>query len=815
MTYTRQNSHMLFTLDLAAGKWSLADQQRRGPWLEGVEMSVRYRQGASEHRLRLQNLYMQAEHEQVETIHGPAQTFRLVTPQDRRGIRCSLLFSLLDNSPLLLWKLTLENLGKRPVNVIRLEMLNVGFLYAPESGFTPTYLGPLRGANTGHLVLGAEVGDPAFFSNGWQSWNHTGTYGWHERQRPTRLGPFTAPMRVNAGTPHPGKRGVFSSDMFGVIGDRRHRTALLAGFLSQKQQFGSLEALLIPTSPALRMWANGDQARLDPGQNAATDWACLNYLHPDTADPLGVYLEAAARENGIDRIWAKKDIPTGWCSWYHFFQNIREEDIAANLEKIVECGADLPLEMVQIDDGFEAQVGDWGEFSAGFPKGAAPLAAQIRSAGLTPGLWLAPFIVHPKSRAAREHPDWLLRRKLGRPVNAGFIWDTFTSALDLTVPEALAYAAEAVRRAVHDWGFPFLKLDFLYAAALPGRYADPTQTRAQVLRKGLEALRAAAGPEAALLGCGCPLGSALGLVEAMRIGSDVDIRWKPAYKGINLVFQDEPDMPSARNAIQNVLTRAPMHRRWWINDPDCLLVRPTTQLSEAEVQTLASVIALSGGAFLLSDHLPDVPAERLRIARTLLPVIGERPHVLDWFDTLTPTRLQVDLNGPGGGWHLLGLFNWEDNACDLELNLPDFYLDLDQPYFAASFWDGKIYSINHRVQDQNSSGKLRLKSVPAHGAVVLALRPKRSVPQYLGGNLHISQGCELKDWAWDGKNQLWLTIERPGHWQGNIFLHLPTSPVEVRSHKRGTVTGTTKISEEGIYQIETAFENSIQVHLTL
>jgi hypothetical protein len=73
--------------------------------------------------------------------------------------------------------------------------------------------------------------------------------------------------------------------MFGVLGDRKHRTAILAGFLSQKQHFGSLEVLMDDLSPALRLWANADGARLDPGSIMETDWACLHFLHLDTSDP--------------------------------------------------------------------------------------------------------------------------------------------------------------------------------------------------------------------------------------------------------------------------------------------------------------------------------------------------------------------------------------------------------------------------------------------------------------------------------------------------------------------------------------------------
>jgi hypothetical protein len=47
-----------------------------------------------------------------------------------------------------------------------------------------------------------------------------------------------------------------------------------------------------------------------------------------------------------------------------------------------------------------------------------------------------------------------------------------------------------------------------------------------------------------------------------------------------------------------------MHRRLWLNDPDCLMLRAKeTQLSADERLALASVIAGSGGMLLISDDM--------------------------------------------------------------------------------------------------------------------------------------------------------------------------------------------------------------------
>ncbi len=121
-----------------------------------------------------------------------------------------------------------------------------------------------------------------------------------------------------------------------------------------------------------------------------------------------------------------------------------------------------PLGLFQIDDGFEARVGDWHEANAKFPGGVAQWADRVRSAGFQPGIWLAPFLAHPGARLIRSHPDWLLRTRRGLPVNAGFGWNSFARALDVTHPEVINFVRGLVRTATVEWGYEYLKLDFLY-----------------------------------------------------------------------------------------------------------------------------------------------------------------------------------------------------------------------------------------------------------------------------------------------------------------------------------------------------------------
>jgi alpha-galactosidase len=822
MNISLDNAFLRLDVNPSTARWSIANRQRDVPFIEDIQINVQYHHGRKKFQsLNHWNSPSISDPVTTTSSQGSARQIQISIGPDRGQLHYVLTFAILEECPLLLWKLSVENQAQEPMLIDKVEMFSAGFIYKNRSG--PT--GKLHLSTNSEFIRKsyilsrrnprpAPTSNYAFFSNGWQSWSYTGVYSAENHYRSTRLGPLRLPVIGNSSTPRPHRAGVFASDMFGVLGDRESRNAILLGFLSQKHHFGSLEALTTPI-PALRLWASGDNARLDPGFTMTTDWACLNFLHLDDHDPLEAYLDAVAREHDLTTSGQEpsvpsnhaQPIPTGWCSWYQFSTEdykgrLTDQDIRENLTSISEISSHLPLQNVQIDDGFEAHVGDWFLFNHHFKQGVAPLAAEIREAGFTPGLWLAPFIVDRRSQLAASHPDWLIRGIFGRPANAGFLFGRLAAGLDLTHPDALAYIDDVIHTAVHEWDFSYLKLDFLFAAALAGRYYDPTSTRAQILRLGLEHIRKSAGENVFILGCGCPLGSAIGLVDAMRIGPDVDRRWNASFKGIEFLFKHETGMPSTHWATHNAITRAPMHRRWWINDPDCLLVRPSTHLTLAEVQTLASTIALTGGSMLLSDHLPDLPSDRLRIAEVLLPIIDKRPLILDWFDSPTPRLLQLDLEGAAGRWHLLALFNWSDNSEDIHLDLNDFYLDTRIDYLAREFWSGEIYHI--------SDGKLDFDNVPPHGIILLSARPYRPYrPQYLGSDLHISQGLEISSWEADS-NELDITLLRPGIADGSIVIGSPHPPQLASIDDRKI---TWNPIEDNIYQFELQFNRDAKLHI--
>lgn len=747
----QQIQNGIFTVDIdpQQGYFSIRPQDEKFPALQNIRLGCAYRyQDSMNQAIPSEWQNHKPDRKIIETIeHGNVETLSFLVNADVNGIETRFSIGIVEEYPLVLWRVEVSNKGMNAIDVHKIELLR---MHSSE-------------ASTVRYPVAKDRDDLGIFTNGWQSWSAARWYAASSSMSVSRklLKPFQHPMIYNTGTPLPREQGVFSSDMFAVIGDRKARTGFLLGFLSQNQHFGSIHADFNRNN--LEIWANGDDARLDPGKSITTDWAVFNPVLLDHRDPLDKYLDAVVRENHVH---LSDETPVGWCSWYHFYRNVTAKNIEDNLEAILGQQDRLPIQLLQIDDGFESEVGDWFSFKKTFPEGMALLAKKIEQEGLVPGLWLAPFAVHKRSNLYKQHPDWILRKEDGKPVNAGFGWDSFFTGLDLTIPEALDYACSVVRTAAVDWGYPYLKLDFLYTAALNGRYHDLTQTRAQVMRKGMEAIREAVGPQVTLLGCGAPLGSMLGLVDAMRIGPDVCGYWEPHFGSIGLLLQNEPSVPSARNSIYNVLTRVNLHQRWWINDPDCLLIREDTNLSFDEIRTLATSIAITGGSMLLSDDLPKLSRERLEIAEVLIPVVKDRPRVIDWFDSPVPSRLRLDLVNETGEWYVLAAINWKDHPVDLAITARDFQL-IDDKYLVREFWTGKIGSMS-------ADSPMIIHNVPAHGCLLLAARRlAEGVPGFVGSTLHFSQGMEIAEWKVDD-HDIHATLRLPRTAAGEIFFHLPS-----------------------------------------
>jgi alpha-galactosidase len=295
-----------------------------------------------------------------------------------------------------------------------------------------------------------------------------------------------------------------------------------------------------------------------------------NAVFAEYAEQLGNRL-GITKNNGAPRVW---------CSWYSLYTMIDE----VILHKIFDELGDLPFHVLQVDDGWQMDIGDW-EVNGKFPSGMNALAEKIKSTGRRAGLWLAPLIATKSSKLFHEHKDWFLRDEYGRFVSAGFNWDEPLYALDTTHPDVTSWLVALIKQ-VRAWGFDYLKLDFLYAGALKGkRYND--MPREAAYRECLRVMQEAMGADAFFLTCGTPILPVIGMCDAIRIGPDVSHEWE-SYRNAHLFYN--PSTPETKNAI-----RTTIHRLWLGSllhiDPDVAYFESTKNSLTQEQKTLLQDLA--------------------------------------------------------------------------------------------------------------------------------------------------------------------------------------------------------------------------------
>lgn len=377
-------------------------------------------------------------------------------------------------------------------------------------------------------------------------------------------------------------------------------------------------------------------------------------------------------------------IPTGWCSWYCFGPMISKTMIEANLKAVKDLG--LPLDYIQIDDGYQAAMGDWLDTGKAFGGGVRDVLKTIADAGNTPAIWVAPFVAQEDSKVFKEHPEWFVKDDAGAPLRSDRV--TFGGwrlgpwyALDGTHPEAQKHLETVFRTMRKEWGCRYFKLDANFWGAIHcGHFHDPKATRVEAYRRGMEAVLRGAG-DSFILGCNHPLWPSLGVIHGARSSGDVSRSWA-----------------NFKHLARENFSRNWQNGKFWWNDPDCVLLTGT--LSADEFQFHASVIYACGGMTLSGDNLLAMSPERTAMLKKLLPPTGVAARFTD-------ARFET-------GWIPLAdksqlcLFNWDDTAKTIGVDLPGKVTLRD-------FWNDADLG--------TASGRFEIKEMPPHSARIITCTP--------------------------------------------------------------------------------------------
>ena len=302
--------------------------------------------------------------------------------------------------------------------------------------------------------------------------------------------------------------------------------------------------------------------------------------------------------------------PGGWESWYNHYADINENLILTDLqaltqtENLISTGS-FSSKIFQIDDGWEASLGDWEPRTDRFPNGLTPLAQRIEEAGFIPGLWIAPFIIDARSKTAAAHPQWLLHNEKHEPVVAGYnpLWGKRGNffCLDLSRDEVVDYLDKLMDKIINDWGFRYIKIDFMYAGMLYGNYNNPTASY-KIYNRAIAALtsrnKTNKGNPVAYLGCGIPFELSFKYTPLCRIGCDTYEHWTNKlarllkWNGRNEAYLN----------LKDTLGHALWNNTVFANDPDVVFIRTKNcSLTPEQKLLIAKVNTLFGNQFMYSD----------------------------------------------------------------------------------------------------------------------------------------------------------------------------------------------------------------------
>jgi hypothetical protein len=531
---------------------------------------------------------------------------------------------------------------------------------------------------------------------------------------------------------------------FLAMAEPETRAGVVAGWLTNDRASGAV--LSKPAESAVRFEARSEYGNLliEPGKNVTGETFAIGYFD-DALTGLEEYANTIAKSYRI----RLPEIPSGYCTWYsNPHGGASDEKHMAELAGF--CGRELTkfgFNLLQIDDKWQLSRRDFTNYNpkGPYPNGMKPTAEKINEHGMTAGIWFIPTGWDPNRPVFEDHQDWFVHKK------DGSIYTVYWagSCLDMTNPEARDFLYKVIAQMTSDWGYKYIKIDGLWSGmAIKTLYPkpdyrddnlgdaifhNPAKTNIEAYRDGLKLVREAAGRDVYILGCNIAqnmrtLGASIGLVDGMRVGSDIGARWSGilsgATMGTRLYF---------------------LHNRTWHNDPDCLMLREPLTLDQA--RCWGSWIGISGQLNIASEWLPGLPDDRLDMIKRSMPNHGLCARPIDLFESALAKVWHLTSGKGLQRKDIVALFNWDDkNSETIRVELNNLDLPDDSgTYIGFDYWENKFVP--------PFSGVLEAQLRPS-SCRVISFRPIGNSPVLVSTSRHVTQGIvDIEKQTWNSRKK--------------------------------------------------------------
>jgi alpha-galactosidase len=206
-------------------------------------------------------------------------------------------------------------------------------------------------------------------------------------------------------------------------------------------------------------------AVIEPGHSFATPRTFVAVYHGDFYEPLHLWSSALQKEGWQLAKPNREDFGIAWCGWGYEF-NVTPKDMLGTIPKLKELG----IHWATLDDRWFNAYGDWEPRKETFPDDSIKkMVDEFHKQGIKAQIWWYPLTAengtgkweshkYVVSQVAKEHPDWLILDKNGKPAKMFRDLAVMCPAL----PEVQEYHKKLAEKFIRDWGFDGHKLDNIY-----------------------------------------------------------------------------------------------------------------------------------------------------------------------------------------------------------------------------------------------------------------------------------------------------------------------------------------------------------------
>jgi alpha-galactosidase len=207
-------------------------------------------------------------------------------------------------------------------------------------------------------------------------------------------------------------------------------------------------------------------AVLKPGEIYSTPRTFLAVYAGDFYEPLSTWSNAVEREGLAKPANNNENYAVSWCGWGYEF-GVTPKQMLDTIPKLKELG----IHWATLDDGWFTNYGDWQPSDTAFPGDTTQkMVSDFHAQGMKLQIWWLPLAVedghygyggrkYVVSHVLKEHPEWLILDKNGKPARMA----RNLAALCPAVPEVQTYYKQLTERFIRDWGFDGHKLDNIYS----------------------------------------------------------------------------------------------------------------------------------------------------------------------------------------------------------------------------------------------------------------------------------------------------------------------------------------------------------------